>query len=166
MDFTSQFFSFGPIVGFCGFIFVLLTYFWIVKQPSGNEKMTLAILKKKYSIFLIFLFIVAIAFLGSMTAASVGLIGLALVFKYYTDGITVDSVNSFAIGAPSIALFGRVGGGIEGEKKNGKANAPADTGSTAGLPFERLLKPCNDYINKTNVYCGASYCASINQIRI
>ncbi len=180
MDFTAQFLSYGPLVGIGGFIFAIITYFWIVKQPSGNPKMnhiadliekgSMAFLKKEYSILLVFLTIVAlllnwkidfntsiayligafssmlcgligmkaatkanvrtsqaakdsskakalaIAFFGGsvmgMTVASIGLIGLALVFKYLTDAIRIESLNGFAMGASSIALFARVGGGI------------------------------------------------------
>lgn len=180
MDFTAQFLSYGTPVGIGGFFFALLTYFWIVKQPSGNEKMnhiarliekgSMAFLKKEYSILFVFLIIVAllvnfkisfnsslaylvgafssmlcgligmkaatkanvrtsqaakesgkakalaIAFFGGsvmgMTVASVGLIGLAFVLKYLTDSISIESLNGFAMGASSIALFARVGGGI------------------------------------------------------
>lgn len=180
MDFTAQFLAYGPLVGIGGFIFAILTYFWIVKQPSGNAKMnhiagliekgSMAFLKKEYSILLVFLTVVAllvnwkisfnssmayligafssmlcgyigmkaatkanvrtaqaakdfgkakalaVAFFGGsvmgMTVASVGLIGLAVVFKYLTDSVSIESLNGFAMGASSIALFARVGGGI------------------------------------------------------
>ncbi len=180
MDFISQLLNVGPWFGVGGFCFAVLTYFWIVRQPSGNEKMNyiagliekgaMAFLKKEYSILLGFLTIVgllvnfkigfysalayligafssmfcgyvgmkaatkanvrtsqaakesgkgkalSIAFFGGsvmgMTVASVGLIGIALVFKFLTNNVSIESLNSFAMGASSIALFARVGGGI------------------------------------------------------
>jgi K(+)-stimulated pyrophosphate-energized sodium pump len=63
----------------------------------------------------------AIAFFGGsvmgLSVASLGLIGFGLfVFLYIVnfnfDGPTVQAVNGFAMGASSIALFARVGGGI------------------------------------------------------
>lgn len=58
----------------------------------------------------------SVAFFGGsvmgMTVASIGLIGIALLYKYITNSTTVDALNGFAMGASSIALFARVGGGI------------------------------------------------------
>ncbi|MBT7766308.1 MAG: sodium-translocating pyrophosphatase, partial [Bdellovibrionales bacterium] len=58
----------------------------------------------------------SIAFFGGsvmgMSVASLGLIGVALAYKYLTGGSTIEAINGFAMGASSIALFARVGGGI------------------------------------------------------
>ncbi|OUR98659.1 sodium-translocating pyrophosphatase [Halobacteriovorax marinus] len=57
----------------------------------------------------------SVAFYGGsvmgMTVASLGLIGIFLAFKFLT-GTTIEALNGFAMGASSIALFARVGGGI------------------------------------------------------
>jgi len=48
-----------------------------------------------------------------MTVASLGLIGLGIVFWLFGgDPETASTINGFAMGASSIALFARVGGGI------------------------------------------------------
>ncbi|MBL7666290.1 MAG: sodium-translocating pyrophosphatase [Bacteriovoracaceae bacterium] len=58
----------------------------------------------------------SVAFFGGsvmgMTVASLGLLGVALAYKYLTDSNTIEALNGFAMGASSIALFARVGGGI------------------------------------------------------
>ena len=58
-----------------------------------------------------------IAFSGGavmgMTVASLGLIGVGIVFWLFGgDPATAKTINGFAMGASSIALFARVGGGI------------------------------------------------------
>ena len=57
-----------------------------------------------------------VAFYGGsvmgMSVASVGLIGIALLYRYLYDHSALQSLNGFAMGASSIALFARVGGGI------------------------------------------------------
>jgi K(+)-stimulated pyrophosphate-energized sodium pump len=48
-----------------------------------------------------------------LSVASLGLFGFGTVFLFYKFGIIhIDSVSGFAMGASSIALFARVGGGI------------------------------------------------------
>ena len=48
-----------------------------------------------------------------LSVASLGLIGFGSMFILYTKGIiAAESINGFAMGASSIALFARVGGGI------------------------------------------------------
>ena len=47
-----------------------------------------------------------------MFVASAGLIGISLLYKYLLGGAAIESLNGFAMGASSIALFARVGGGI------------------------------------------------------
>ncbi len=58
----------------------------------------------------------SVAFYGGsvmgMTVASVGLIGVALLYKWLAGSSTIEALNGFAMGASSIALFARVGGGI------------------------------------------------------
>ena len=57
-----------------------------------------------------------VAFYGGsvmgMAVASVGLIGVALLYKWLSGSTTIEALNGFAMGASSIALFARVGGGI------------------------------------------------------
>ena len=180
MEATQHFFSFSPAIGLVGFIFALMTYAWVVKQPAGNAKMThiatliengsMTFLKKEYMILIGFLFAIAallgfklgqnsavcylagafmsmlcgfigmkaatkanvrtaeaaaqngqgkalsVAFFGGsvmgMAVASLGLLGIALAYKFLTNGSVIESLNGFAMGASSIALFARVGGGI------------------------------------------------------
>ena len=181
MGTTTSFLASSPIIGFAGFIFALLTYAWVVKQPAGNAKMqgiasliesgSMTFLRKEYSILVVFLAIVtailwsrlgmntaicyitgafasmlcgfigmkaatkanvrtaeaaaqsgqgkalSVAFYGGsvmgMAVASVGLMGVALLFKWISGISTnMEALNGFAMGASSIALFARVGGGI------------------------------------------------------
>ena len=57
-----------------------------------------------------------IAFYGGsvmgMSVASLGLIGIAILYIYLSGIAKLDSLNGFAMDASSIALFARVGGGI------------------------------------------------------
>ncbi len=58
-----------------------------------------------------------IAFFGGsimgLTVASMGLFGIGILFYYFGgDASTVHSIEGFAMGASSVALFSRVGGGI------------------------------------------------------
>ncbi len=58
----------------------------------------------------------SIAFSGGavmgMTIASLGLIGVGIVFYFFGKPDTAFTINGFAMGASSIALFARIGGGI------------------------------------------------------
>ena len=58
----------------------------------------------------------SIAFLGGsvmgLSVASIGLVGLGIFFLLYGKPETADIINGYAMGASSIALFARVGGGI------------------------------------------------------
>ncbi len=47
-----------------------------------------------------------------VAVASLGLIGVGIFFRLYGDPATASIINGFAMGASSIALFARVGGGI------------------------------------------------------
>lgn len=57
-----------------------------------------------------------VAFYGGsvmgMAVASIGLLGIALLYSYLSGSPTIEALNGFAMGASSIALFARVGGGI------------------------------------------------------
>ena len=58
-----------------------------------------------------------IAFFGGsimgLTVASMGLFGIGILFYYFGGDIkTIHSIEGFAMGASSVALFSRVGGGI------------------------------------------------------
>ncbi|THB72273.1 MAG: sodium-translocating pyrophosphatase, partial [Gammaproteobacteria bacterium] len=81
MESVIDLLQFSPFIGIAGFIFALATYFWVAKQPAGNEKMTniasmiesgsMTFLKKEYTILVGFLIIVAILLavgLGKLTA--------------------------------------------------------------------------------------------------
>ena len=58
----------------------------------------------------------SVAFYGGsvmgMAVGSVGLVGLALLYQWLSGSSTIEALNGFAMGASSIALFARVGGGI------------------------------------------------------
>ncbi|MCB9061154.1 MAG: sodium-translocating pyrophosphatase [Halobacteriovoraceae bacterium] len=58
----------------------------------------------------------SVAFYGGsvmgMTVASLGLMGVAIAFKALGGTSAIGALNGFAMGASSIALFARVGGGI------------------------------------------------------
>ncbi|MFZ9001774.1 MAG: sodium-translocating pyrophosphatase [Bacteriovoracaceae bacterium] len=58
----------------------------------------------------------SVAFFGGsvmgMAVASLGLLGVVLAYMYLTNGTIIEALNGFAMGASSIALFARVGGGI------------------------------------------------------
>ncbi|MCY4644317.1 MAG: sodium-translocating pyrophosphatase [Bacteriovoracales bacterium] len=177
---TQMVFLYSPLVGLAGFLFVLSTYFWLVRQPRGNDKMSgiakliedgsMTFLKKEYSILILFLLVVAtilwsvlgwktslcylsgalismvcgfigmkaatkanvrttqaasaegtgkalsVAFYGGsimgMSVASLGLFGVAVAYSFLRDAPTIEALNGFAMGASSIALFARIGGGI------------------------------------------------------
>ncbi|MDA9189576.1 sodium-translocating pyrophosphatase [bacterium] len=181
MESTASFLQYSPFIGLAGFLFALSTYYWIIKQPAGNAKMTeiagliesgsMTFLRKEYTILIVFLAIVttiigmselgfntavcylagalismlcgfigmkaatkanvrtaeaaaqsgqgkalSVAFYGGsvmgMTVASLGLIGVAVAYSFIRDLSTIEAMNGFAMGASSIALFARVGGGI------------------------------------------------------
>jgi K(+)-stimulated pyrophosphate-energized sodium pump len=180
MESSAHFLAFSPYIGLAGFLFALMTYAWLIKQPAGNAKMigianliesgSMTFLKKEYSILIAFLVVVAlllgwklgtdtaicymigalssmscgyvgmkaatkanvrtaeaaaqsgqgkalsVAFFGGsvmgMAVASVGLIGIALLYKWLSGTSNLEALNGFAMGASSIALFARVGGGI------------------------------------------------------
>ena len=172
----------APIMGVCGLLFAGWTYWQILKQSTGNEKMTsigeeihsgaMSFLKAEYKILVVFVIIVAaLLFIGfdyatslafisgalasglagffgmkaatrtnvrtaaaakdqgiaaalqtafsggavmGLAVASLGLLGLGLFYLLFVneDPNTVGIISGFSMGASSIALFARVGGGI------------------------------------------------------
>src|SRR3989304_76111 len=92
----QQLTNFAPIFGIAGLATAFLIYGYIKKQPDGNERMkeiagmihegAMVYLRRQYTILFAFIAIVFIA--------------LSLF------------INVYAMGASSIALFARVGGGI------------------------------------------------------
>lgn len=57
-----------------------------------------------------------VAFYGGsvmgMSVAAIGLVGVAVLYAWLAGATTIEALNGFAMGASSIALFARVGGGI------------------------------------------------------
>ena len=57
-----------------------------------------------------------IAFFGGsimgLTVASMGLLGIGVLLLFAGDVETIHAIEGFAMGASSVALFSRVGGGI------------------------------------------------------
>ena len=172
----------APAMGVLGLLFAGWTYWQLLKQPTGNEKMTsigeeihsgaMSFLKAEYKILVVFVVVVAallfmgfnyatsLAFIsGALTSglagffgmkaatktnvrtaaaakdygigaalqtafsggavmglavASLGLLGLGLFYFLFVNENphTVGVISGFSMGASSIALFARVGGGI------------------------------------------------------
>ncbi|MCZ6697025.1 MAG: sodium-translocating pyrophosphatase [Acidobacteria bacterium] len=170
----------APPVGLVGLIAAITLFFWIRKEPVGNERMreiaeeihsgAMTFMKREYSFLILFVAGVAIllawkvsgmtslAFLSGafcsslagffgmeaatranvrtaeaarssgqsrallvafnggaimgLAVASLGLIGVGLWFLFQGRPETAAVINGFAMGASSIALFARVGGGI------------------------------------------------------
>ncbi len=180
MNLTTMILNASPYIGAIGFLFAIITYFWVKKQDAGNEKMveiatmiedgSMTFLKKEYTILVGFLTVVTaliffklgpntaisyvtgaltsmfcgfvgmkaatkanvrtaqaantggqgkaltVAFFGGsvmgMSVASIGLVGIAILY-YIMSGVNdISALNGFAMGASSIALFARIGGGI------------------------------------------------------
>ena len=175
--------AFGPALGVIGLLLVLGIYFWIRKQPYGNDVMkgisdqihegAMAFLRQEYFVLLFFVIAVflaltfglpqfgiqtAIAFISGavcsviagfigmksatranvrtawaanqfgqgralsvayfggavmgLAVASLGLFGLSIFFNIFSTPGESAILSGFAMGASSIALFARVGGGI------------------------------------------------------
>ncbi|TNF45315.1 sodium-translocating pyrophosphatase [bacterium] len=170
----------APLFGIGGLFFALGIFFYILKQPIGNETMeelsemihdgAMVYLKRQYTILIGFIVVVfgllfwklgwqtATAFLGGafcsmlagffgmkaatranartsqaatesgqakaltvafsggavmgVSVAALGLLGVGILFYFYGDPEKARYINGFAMGASSIALFARVGGGI------------------------------------------------------
>jgi K(+)-stimulated pyrophosphate-energized sodium pump len=180
MESIEQLLVLSPYIGMTGFLFALITYIWILKQPTGNEKMSkvaalieagsMTFLRREYTVLITFLALVTsflgwklgshlaicyvlgaassmlcgyigikaatkanvrtaaaassarpdkaliVAFMGGsimgICVASIGLIGVALIYSFLTDSSTLETLNGFAMGASTMAFFARVGGGI------------------------------------------------------
>src|SRR3989304_4719461 len=116
--FMQQLTNFAPIFGMAGLATAFLIYGYIKKQPDGNERMkeiagmihdgAMVYLRRQYTIIF--------AFIGGsvmgLSVASIGLVGVGVFFILYGDPKTAAIINGYAMGASSIALFARVGGGI------------------------------------------------------
>jgi K(+)-stimulated pyrophosphate-energized sodium pump len=192
-----------PVVGLLGVLYALYLFYYIIKQPAGNQTMqdiaeliqkgASAFLKREYStlaIFIIVMFIIlwavikietAIAFVSGalcsmlagfigmtsatranvrtaqaatqgqnralvvsftggsvmgLTVASIGLIGLGIFYLLYKDPTII---SSFGMGASSIALFARVGGGIY--TKSADVGADLVGKVEAGIPEDDPRNP-------------------------
>ncbi len=194
---------FVPIVGALGVLYALYLFYYIMKQPAGNQRMqeiaeliqkgASAFLKREYStlaIFIVVMFIIlwavirietALAFVSGaicsmlagfigmtaatranvrtaqaatqgqnkalvisftggavmgLTVASIGLIGLGLFYLLYKDPTII---TGFGMGASSIALFARVGGGIY--TKSADVGADLVGKVEAGIPEDDPRNP-------------------------
>lgn len=192
-----------PIVGLLGVLYALYLFYYIIKQPAGNQTMqdiaeliqkgASAFLKREYStlaIFIVVMFIIlwavikietAIAFVSGalcsmlagfigmtsatranvrtaqaatqgqnralvvsftggsvmgLTVASIGLIGLGIFYLLYKDPTII---SGFGMGASSIALFARVGGGIY--TKSADVGADLVGKVEAGIPEDDPRNP-------------------------
>ena len=86
----------------------------------------------------------SVAFSGGavmgLSVASLGLIGVSTAFILYTKGIiSASDINGFAMGASSIALFARVGGGIY--TKSADVGADLVGKVEAGIPEDDPRNP-------------------------
>jgi K(+)-stimulated pyrophosphate-energized sodium pump len=86
----------------------------------------------------------SVAFSGGavmgMAVASLGIIGLAIIYYFFPDPATKSAViNGFAMGASSIALFARVGGGIY--TKSADVGADLVGKVEAGIPEDDPRNP-------------------------
>jgi K(+)-stimulated pyrophosphate-energized sodium pump len=175
--------QFAPVFGLVGLLVVVAIYFWIKKQPDGNDLMrnisdqihlgAMTYLKQQYSVLVVFIIAVfillatflpenglltavayvfggicsilagfigmsaatranvrtawaanqsgqgkalSVAFFGGsvmgLAVASIGLLGLSILFNIFRSPAEASIINGFSMGASSIALFARVGGGI------------------------------------------------------
>jgi K(+)-stimulated pyrophosphate-energized sodium pump len=89
---------------------VLAGFFGMKSATRANVRTTAAAKEKGQGAALL------VAFNGGsvmgVAVASLGLIGVGVLFTLYGDPSTAQVINGFAMGASSIALFARVGGGI------------------------------------------------------
>ena len=110
-------FSKSLVVGFaylCGALFSMTAgYVGMKAATEANEITTLAAKQKgERAAFLVALFGGSVM---GFVVASLGLLGLGVLFYFFVESKSVDFVQiitCFGIGASSIALFARVGGGI------------------------------------------------------
>ena len=93
------------------FCSMLAGYFGMNAATSANVRTTAAAKDSGQSMAL------SIAFSGGavmgMAVASLGLVGVGIAYYFFgNDPSTASTINGFAMGASSIALFARIGGGI------------------------------------------------------
>lgn len=192
-----------PIVGVLGVLYALYLFYYITKQPAGNQTMqdiaeliqkgASAFLKREYSTLVVFIVVMfailwavvgietafafasgavcsmlagfigmtaatranvrtaqaatqgqnralVISFTGGavmgLTVASIGLIGLGIFYLLYKDPTII---TGFGMGASSIALFARVGGGIY--TKSADVGADLVGKVEAGIPEDDPRNP-------------------------
>ncbi|PYO38023.1 MAG: sodium-translocating pyrophosphatase [Candidatus Rokuibacteriota bacterium] len=151
----------APVVGLLGLLMALGVYRHVVAQPAGGGLMVeiadaihtgaMAFIRKEYSILVWFIVVVAALLalaIGRYTAlafvsgaicsmlASLGILGLGLFFLRWPDPVVI---NGFAMGASSIALFARVGGGIY--TKSADVGADLVGKVEAGIPEDDPRNP-------------------------
>jgi len=100
------------IAFFCGACFSMTAGFFGIKAATKSNVRTAEAANSQGSNKAL-----AVAFSGGtvmgLSVASLGLLGISIFFILYKNGIIKASdINGFAMGASSIALFARVGGGI------------------------------------------------------
>jgi K(+)-stimulated pyrophosphate-energized sodium pump len=130
--FTAMAYVFG---GFCS---ILAGYIGMMAATRANVKMAQAAFRKKTGKALM------IAFSGGgvmgMSVASLGVIGIAVISYIFKEpAIKSAVVNGFAMGASSIALFARVGGGIY--TKSADVGADLVGKVEAGIPEDDPRNP-------------------------
>jgi len=151
-----------PWIGIGGLIMAIVTYFDVRRKPPGNELMqkiaskihhgAFIFLKREYQIiavFIVVLFVVltyalsiqtALAFRGGsvmgVSVAALGVIGLGFYFIFTRDP---KIISGFAMGASSIALFARVGGGVY--TKSADVGADLVGKVEAGIPEDDPRNP-------------------------
>jgi len=195
--------NWAPVVGVLGLLFAIYLFYYVRRQPAGNETMqeisemihrgAMAFLNREYRtlvFFLLAVFVVlwlaigiytAIAFVTGglcsmlagyigmnaatranvrttqaategqdralmvafsggavmgMAVASLGLLGLSIYYLIFKDPVVI---NGFAMGASSIALFARVGGGIY--TKSADVGADLVGKVEAGIPEDDPRNP-------------------------
>jgi len=130
--FTAAAYIFG---GFCSIMAGLIG---MNAATIANVRMAQAAVKKNKGKAL------TIAFSGGavmgMSVASLGVIGLAIIFYLFPDpAVKSNVINGFAMGASSIALFARVGGGIY--TKSADVGADLVGKVEAGIPEDDPRNP-------------------------
>jgi len=118
------------IFGLLGLAVAAFFYFRVLSLGNGNETMeriagyiregAMAFLTRQYKVLAVYGVVVAVlltaldggAVMG-LSVAALGVIGLGVLYLVYKDHEHLSTIlHSFAVGASSIALFARIGGGI------------------------------------------------------
>lgn len=128
--------AFAYVAG--GFCSILAGYFGMQAATKANVRMAQAAVEKKQGRAL------SIAFSGGavmgMSVASLGVLGLGIVYLLFPDPIMKAGVIAgFSMGASSIALFARVGGGIY--TKSADVGADLVGKIEAGIPEDDPRNP-------------------------